>query len=102
VPPAALALVTVAAILYPSNGGPLYLPVRTTFYIMAGRCVWACAATPSLLRIPLCATGAGGFLIALQLAGQPVSDIFVLAAAGLLYVNVVLVVLAPAEGSVSV
>jgi len=60
-------------------------------YGFGGWCLWACAATPGAVRIPLWAAVPWSVLFGLQLAEDPVSFVFVVAAVGLLLANVLLV-----------
>jgi hypothetical protein len=76
-----------------THGGALFWPSRIAMFTFGGWCVWACAATPRVLRIPLWATLLWGALLSAQLAAaNPVVYLFVLAAIGLLFVNLVLAV----------
>lgn len=85
------ACVAVIAASFVTGGGPLYWPSRSARYGFGAWCLWACAATPGAVRIPLWAAVPWSFLFALQLAADPVSFVFVVAAVGLLIANVLLV-----------
>lgn len=81
------------------NGGPLFWPARLSQYGLGAWALWACASTPRVVRAALSSAVPWGGLVGLQLSGD-VSVIFTLAAAAMLYVNVMLAVLrwpAPAE-----
>jgi hypothetical protein len=75
-----------------THGGALFWPSRIAMFTFGGWCVWACAATPGVVRIPLWATILWGALLSPQLAANPVVYLFVIAAIGLLFVNLVLAV----------
>jgi hypothetical protein len=83
--------VAVIAASFVTSGGPLFWPSRSAMYGFVAWCLWACAATPGTVRIPLWAAVPWSVLFGLQLAADPVSFVFVVAAVGLLIANLLLV-----------
>jgi hypothetical protein len=91
-------LAVVAASLV-THGGPLFPPSRTAMLAYVGWCCWACFATPGTVWIPLWSAVPWSVLLFLQLADDPVGEVFVLAVIALLFVSVVLVLWAPDRGA---
>jgi hypothetical protein len=76
-----------------ANGGLLYTPAFASRFVALAWCLWAIVVTPAAARIPLWASLGWGWLIATLLSAYPVSFLFALAVAVLVYADALWLVL---------
>jgi hypothetical protein len=88
-----VACLGVAELGYATSGGPLYWPTYVSYRVFVAWCLWACAATPSEVRIPLWSTVLWAVVFLIQLGATSVTLIFATAVVLVLTANVVVVTL---------
>lgn len=82
-----------------TGGGPLFVPARIGLFAFVGWSVWACAVTPTAIRIPLWSILPWSLLILTLFGFTPVSIILGLAALLMLLANVLVFTLRVANTS---
>jgi hypothetical protein len=95
--PTLCVLTTVAAGF--TQGGPLFVPARIALFAFVGWSVWACAVTPTAIRIPLWSILPWALLVLTLFGFAPVSIILGLASLLMLLGNVLVFTLRVADSS---
>lgn len=91
--PALCVLITIAAGI--TLGGPFYVPAAVAIFAFAAWTAWACAVTPTAIRIPLWSILPWSMLVLTVFGFTPVAAVFALAAFVLLFANVLICTLRP-------
>lgn len=93
--PTLCVLVTVAAGF--TLGGPLFVPARIALFAFVGWAAWACAVTPTAIRIPLWSVLPWSLLLLTLFWFTPVAFVLGIGTSILLFANVMVFTLRPAR-----